>query len=84
MNKDIRKCPVCGQDIEVVTGRRGRPQVYHPECKRYQSLLVYIEDLTSSINFTNDRRKAVRGELWRIANRLNRGGGSCQEKNRKS
>lgn len=73
MNKDILNCPVCGQPYEVETGKRGRPQVYcSADCKQYASLLSWFEDKTSTIHFTAERRRRVRGDLWRIANCLNK------------
>jgi hypothetical protein len=74
MQKHITKtCLICGRSLDYYTNPDGgRPKTYHPECRKYNSLLSWLEDLTGSIDFTDDRRRQMRGELWRIANRLNK------------
>lgn len=75
-NKDIRKCPVCGHDVIVTIGKRGRPAVYHPDCKRLASVMSWAEDLIIGIDFTPEQSRKMRGELWRLSNCLNKMKGS--------
>lgn len=62
-------CPVCG--LPVVLNVVGRPRVYHPECKKLEGVLVWIEDLLSGKEMSPEKKRAMRGRLWYLANCLN-------------
>lgn len=41
-------CPVCGKEIAVKKGQRGRPQQYHPECRQLRTALYLLESRIES------------------------------------
>lgn len=64
----MRVCPVCGHQIEV-TKRRGRPQIFHPDCKKLTELLSWIESL--NIDFADSKHKQrVRANLFYLSNTI--------------
>ena len=73
---DIRKseivCPICGHVVEQKGF--GRPRVYHPDCRKLESLLAWVEDLIAAAAMTEEKRRLLRGRLWYLANCLNQQG----------
>ena len=66
-------CPVCGMPLpEKKPGSRGRPQEYHPDCRKLEQLFSWTEDTIMKINaVTAEKKKGLRGRLWYLANLMN-------------
>ena len=67
----IRKCELCGGELPDQSGKRGRPRVFHDECRKIDQLLGWSENLLSDLTIDNEHKKKLRGRLWYLANCLN-------------
>jgi len=65
-----KNCPVCGQIVPC--SGRGRPPIYHPDCRKFEQLTSWLDDLlTQRIHPTDKGKKKIRSRLWYLANLLN-------------
>ena len=62
-------CPLCGHPLKL--NRVGRPKVYHPLCRKLESLLGWLENLLIEVDLTAEKKKEMRSRLWYLANCLN-------------
>lgn len=65
-------CLLCGQPLPESKGKRGRPRMYHPPCRKIEQLFSWLEDLLIPLDPTPERKKAIRSRFWVLANILNK------------
>lgn len=64
-------CPICCRP--VLQSGKGRPAHYHPECRKFEQLAVWMDSLLSEqIKATPDGKKKIRSRLWYLANLINK------------
>lgn len=72
--KKIERCECCGQPLPPQKGR-GRKRVFcDDKCKRMVSVLSWVEDLVSDINFTPEQATKIRRQLWMTGNMVKTSG----------
>lgn len=62
-------CELCGQVLPPSAGR-GRPRVFHDECRKAANLLGWLEDMLGQIDFTPEQATKIRRQLWGYGNLL--------------
>ena len=60
------KCPVCKEKVEQ-TGK-GRPKEYHPDCRKFEQLAGWLENLIPGLPANKECAKNVRSRLWYLGN----------------
>ena len=70
MAYEINKCPVCQQIVEQ-TGK-GRPKVYHPDCRKIEQLLTWLDTLIDEVDLSAAAIKNMKTRLFYLVNRLPR------------
>jgi len=67
----IKECLLCGRPLPPRSGNVGRPREYHPKCKTLNQNISWLEDLIMQIEFTPNKIKNIRSELFRLSNLFN-------------
>jgi len=62
-------CELCGQPLPEPKGK-GRPRVFHDECRKMANLLGWMEDLVGAIDFVPEKASQVRRQLWGMGNQV--------------
>ena len=75
----LNKCELCGQPLPAQKGK-GRPRVFHDDCRKLANILGWTEDLVSSINFTPEQGTKIRRQLWMMGNMIKTSGQSGVKK----
>ena len=66
-------CELCGQPLPPSSGK-GRPRVFHDDCRKMASLLGWMEDLCGEIDFAPEKASQIRRQLWGMGNKLKAAG----------
>lgn len=66
-------CCFCGQELPPSSGK-GRPRVFHDECRKLSNMLGWMEDLIEDINFDPEKAKLLRRHLWMMGNKVKAAG----------
>jgi hypothetical protein len=67
---DLPLCPVCGHG--VAQPERGRPRIYCSlTCKDVARAFTVLAGALSELDVTETARRALKAELWALANLLN-------------
>jgi hypothetical protein len=69
-----KACELCGKMLPESTSKRGRPRIYHDDCRKLEQLLGWIEDQLQLVDLDPDSAKKVRSRLWYIGNTVRLGG----------
>lgn len=63
----VRRCELCGRPLPPQSGR-GRPRVYHPDCKRASELMGWLVQTVERIDFAPEYAGAFRSNMFALAN----------------
>ena len=63
----IRRCELCGRPLPPQSGR-GRPRVFHEDCKRAAELMRWLVQTVDRIDFTPEAYKVFRADMFALAN----------------
>jgi len=66
-------CELCGQELPPAKGK-GRPRVFHDDCRKLSNLMGWMEDMIGAANFSPERAKILRRHLWMMGNQVKVGG----------
>jgi len=68
-NRNNILCELCGNPLPPASGK-GRPRVFHDDCRKLANILGWAEDLFDKIDFGPERAAIVRRQLWGMGNKV--------------
>ena len=63
----IRRCEICERPLPQSSGR-GRPRLYHPECKDYRDRFLLLQIAIPKLKLTHKAAAQLAGELMDLRN----------------
>ena len=65
-----RLCELCRRPLPTRTKKRGRPSVWHEECRQFHSAFTLLQARAEKLTLTTEVARRIKSDLFDLANTL--------------